>query len=155
MSHFLPCFGSEFPSVLRIESNRIIFGPQMPASLIPAWAGGSGGGGRPGGAMSWTRRDVRLGPAPCPHHHTDSLSAAGGPGPRTTWRISGQGCGMDGTPLTSREGRNNGVTAASVGLWPTACGTLEGLKARARRKRRRKEGPGQPEGVGPAASSGV
>ena len=104
--------------------------------------------------MSWTRRVVRPGPAPRPHHRTDSLSVAGGLGPRTTWRISGQGCGMDGTPLVSREGRNNGVTAA-LGPWKGTCGTLESLKARARRRQRRKEGPGQPEGVGPAASSGV
>lgn len=34
------------------------------------------------------------------------------------WRISGQGCGMDRILFISREGLNNGVTTASVGLRP-------------------------------------
>lgn len=34
------------------------------------------------------------------------------------WRIPGQGRGMDRILFISREGLNNGATAASVGLWP-------------------------------------
>lgn len=35
--------------------------------------------------------------------------AAGGPGLTTMWRISGQGCGMDGVLFISRGGLNNGA----------------------------------------------
>lgn len=53
-----------------------------------------------------------------PLPHADSFPAAGDLGSKTMWRISGQGCGMDRILFLSREGLNNGATAASVGLWP-------------------------------------
>lgn len=56
-------------------------------------------------------------PAP-PLLHTGSFTAAGDPGPKTMWRISGQGCGMEGILFISREGLNNGATATSMGLRP-------------------------------------
>ena len=109
------------------------------------------------GLLGRGARGSSLPPTPPHPACTDSLSAAGDPGPQTMWRISGRGCGMDGILFISTEGgAEQWSHAASVGLRPTSYGTLESLKARPpRKRRRRKEGVSWPEGMGPAASSRV
>ena len=87
------------------------------------WGGGVGGHTAMG--ESPARCNVRQRApacAPPPPPRFPAQTAAGDLGPQTMWRISGQGCGMDRILFISREGPNNGATAASVGLWPDLLG---------------------------------
>ena len=135
--------------------------PPGPSPAGPArggWAGavlgrGRGGTHRDGGEPGSLQR-AAAGSCLRPPHFP-AQTAAGDLGPQTMWRISGQGCGMDRILFISREGLNNGATAASVGLWPDLLGDSGKPQSRPRKRRHRKEGIRRLKGMKPAASSRV
>ena len=117
------------------------------------WGGRVGGTHRDGGEPGSLQR-AAAGSCLRPPHFP-AQTAAGDLGLQTMWRISGQGCGMDRILFISREGPNNGATAASVGLWPDLLGDSGKPQSRPRKRRHRKEGIRRLKGMKPAASSRV